>query len=68
MARKIQLNATKTYATEDNADKAIERFPSIVAADVNYFIARTADGRFFPVFIGAKAVNLGIHFHFHVVG
>lgn len=38
MARRIELVPNKTYASVENVEKAIARFPAIVAADINYFI------------------------------
>jgi len=63
---KIELESNKTYATEANAIRAVEKHN--VNESLTYFINRTADGRFFPVFIGERAVQAGLHFHFSVVG
>ena len=63
---KIELESTKTYATEANAIRAVEKHN--VNESLTYFINRTADGRFVPVFIGERAVQAGLHFHFSVVG
>ena len=68
MAKLITLNSNKTYATEANAQKAVEkRFPESDNDGLRYIIMRTSDGRFYPVFIGTSAVHAGVHFHFHVV-
>lgn len=68
MAQLIQLEANKTYATIENAVKAVEKkFPKAKEDGLHYFINRTEDGRFFPVFIGQKATLSGVHFHFNVV-
>lgn len=68
MAKLITLNSNKTYATEANAIKAVEkRFPESDDDGLRYIIMRTSDGRFYPVFIGTSAVHAGVHFHFHVV-
>ena len=68
MARLVTIEANKTYATEANAIKAVEKkFPEAGNDGLRYFLQRTADGRFFPVFIGHKALEAHVHFHFNVV-
>lgn len=68
MTKLITIEANKTYATEANAVKAVEKkFPAASNDGLRYFIQRTADGRFFPIFIGQAAVQAGVHFHFNVV-
>lgn len=68
MAKLLTLTPTKTYATEANAIKAVEkRFPESDDDGLRYILQRTPDGRFYPVFIGNSAVHAGVHFHFHVV-
>lgn len=68
MAKLLTLTPTKTYATEANAIKAVEkRFPESTNDGLRYIIMPTPDGRFYPVFVGNSAVHAGVHFHFHVV-
>lgn len=68
MARLITLEANKTYATAENAARAVEKkFPSASNDNIRYFLQRTEDGRYFPVFIGQAALDAGVHFHFNVV-
>jgi hypothetical protein len=73
MARHTPLTPNKTYATEANAIKAVEKlFPNKPNANgkydgLNYFLQRTEDGRFFPVFIGERAMQAMVHFHFNIV-
>lgn len=68
MAKLITLTPSKTYATAANAIKAVEKvFPSADDDVLRYIIQRTEDGRYFPVFIGTRAVDRCVHFHFHVV-
>lgn len=68
MAKLLTLTPNKTYATEANAIKAVEkRFPESDDDGLRYILQRTHDGRFYPVFIGNSAVHAGVHFHFHVV-
>lgn len=74
MAREYKLIANKTkpgvsYATRENAIKAVERvFPEADNDGLRYFIHTCEDGRFLPVFIGQEAMKAGVHFLFHVVG
>lgn len=59
----MELNiAHRTYATRENAIKAFHKV--FKGDEFNWVIATTADGRFFPVCIGMKAVQEGSHFHF----
>lgn len=67
MAKKIELGQHKTYATEENADRAVAKLYGS-NSELRYFIAWTKDGRCYPVFIGAGATQFGVHFHFNVVG
>jgi hypothetical protein len=67
MAKLLKLEPNKTYATEANAIKAVEKiFPGDDNA-LRYFIMRTEEGRFFPVFVGMGAIQAGTHFHFNTV-
>ena len=68
MAQLIQLEPVKTYATAANAQKAVEKkFAAAGFSNLTYIIHTHTDGRFFPVFIGERAVRAGVHFHFNVV-
>ena len=67
MARLLKFEANKTYATEANAVKAVDKKYSNEEQSLRYFIMQTADGRFFPIFVGNKAIECGVHFNFHVV-
>jgi len=53
--------ALKTYKTYANAVKAAEKI--LGDANQNVVIAATPEGRFFPVAIGHKALETGLHFH-----
>lgn len=69
MARYIELEATKTYATKENAIKAVEKkFPESNNDGLTYIIMKTEDGRYYPVFLGERALQAGVHLHFHVAG
>jgi len=67
----IQLTPNKTYATIDNAHKAVEKKYSFEQLQnhggLRYIIMTHTDGRFFPVFIGVMALQAGVHFNFHVL-
>lgn len=72
MSRFVQLTPTKTYATAENAHKAVsKKFPSDIEnpnlGPLRYIVMPTEDGRFFPVFIGINACHYGVHFHFNVL-
>lgn len=68
MAKLIVLNPNKTYASEVNAVKAVLRkYPDVDGCRLTYFIQRIHDNRFFPVFIGERAIQAMAHFHFNVV-
>lgn len=67
MPKLIKLEAHKTYATEANAVKAVVKKLGDDADGLVYFIARSEDGRYFPVFVGQRAIENGIHFCFNVV-
>lgn len=62
----------KTYATRENAIKAVERIcgPNVDhfgGADVRYVLIQHDDGRWFPVFFGQSALQSGIHHRFNVM-
>ena len=65
MNRKFDIVASKTYANEQNADKAVAK---VEFSDLRHFMMMTADGRFYPVFVGQEGVQRGVQFHFNVVG
>lgn len=67
MARHYDIKPVKTYANAANAHKAVDKL-FMDMPNVRYFIAYTADGRCYPVFIGQQAMQAGVHFHFNVVG
>jgi tRNA(Ile2) C34 agmatinyltransferase TiaS len=71
MATLINLTPNKTYKTRENAIKAVEKFMEGKTHKVyeaqTYFIHTHEDGRFFPVFVGERAVQAMLHFHFNVI-
>lgn len=63
-----EIEPVKTYATRENAVKAIERiFEKYEGETLRFSILTHKDGRFFPVFIGMNAIKAGVHFHFNVI-
>lgn len=71
MATLINLTPNKTYKTRENAIKAVEKFMEgkdhAIYESQTYFIHTHEDGRFFPVFVGERAVQAMLHFHFNVI-
>lgn len=65
MNRKFEITPSKTYASESNCDKAVAKNGF---ENIRHFNVITAEGRFFPVFVGQEATQAGVHFHFNVVG
>lgn len=64
------LRTKQTYATRENAVKALERVTAKIATGtkVPYVIATTADGRFAPVVISNGNLLLFAHHGITVVG
>jgi hypothetical protein len=65
MNREFQITSHKTYASKENARKAVAK---IGAERLRHFIMQSDEGRWFPVFVGQEAMQEGIQFHFNVVG
>lgn len=67
--RLINIQGVRTYATRENAEKAVAKaFGDSPTGDtVIYFIHTGEDGRFFPVFVGQSALQNLLHFKFNVV-
>lgn len=65
MAMEIKIKPNRTYATRQNAEKAVAE--KNLDDHLRYMILITEEGRFFPAFIGREAVVAGVHFHFTVV-
>ena len=65
MNREIKFELNQTYATKENARKAVAKknFQGF-----RHFIYQNEEGRYLPVFVGEAAVQAGIHFHFSIVG
>lgn len=72
-AHLLKLEANKTYATRENAIKAVQKKygPNCEhsgSADVRYLLVQDDAGRWFPVFVGQSALQHMVHFHFNVAG
>lgn len=72
MAHFLKLTPTKTYATQANAIKAVEKVTGpnealFGAAKLHYIVMTHDDGRFFPVFFGERALQGMMHAHFNVI-
>jgi len=64
----IELEAPRTYASKENAVKAVEKKYGDWPVELRYIVYRNEEGRYFPVFIGYEAIREGVHFHFNVLG
>jgi hypothetical protein len=65
MAHLVEIEFVKTYATKENVVKAVEK--KFENAPVRYIIVPLDNGRFSPLFVGTKALEYGVHFHFNIV-
>lgn len=64
---RFELDPVRTYASVENAEKAVDKkIPKDLQDLLHWYIAEK-DGRFFPVFVGEKALQRGLHFHFNCV-
>lgn len=63
---KINIQPVRSYASEKNVEKAVAKFKAFEG--LRYFIMKTEENRYFPVFIGEVALQNGVHFHFNVIG
>lgn len=62
---KFETSHSKTYATIENARKAVIKSGF---QDERHFYMTNDEGRFFPVFTGGeRAAQKGIHFHWHII-
>lgn len=68
-------SGNKTYKTADNAKAAVRAFfdksENDKHGDLTYFVTELDNGpykgRFIPVFVGERAIQAMVHFHFHVI-
>lgn len=68
MSREIRIEPNKSYATKENARKAVEKagFQELR----HFYMVGTEgkhQGRWFPVFAGMEAMTECVHFHFNIV-
>lgn len=64
----FHITPNKTYATHANAVKAVgnKLHPERLKGQ-RFFVMRTDECRYFPVFVGQQALQGGIHFLFNVI-
>lgn len=70
MSTHLVLVPTRSYATQENAIKAaLKVYPDSIPANdgLRFVTMQTVEGRWFPVFIGQKALDRMCHFHFNVM-
>lgn len=68
-AQQIKLEFNKTYATEENAVRAVMKMYSQHEAYLRFIVIPTQDGRFGVAFIGQSAIQNMVHFSgFNVIG
>lgn len=65
MAQLVNIEFTKTYATKDNAQKAVDKKFGH-NSELRYMIVPVGD-RFGVLFVGNSAIHAGVHFHFNCV-
>lgn len=69
MTRLLELKPAKTYATYETAvKKALAAYPDSIPANhgLTFLVQRDeATGRYFPLFLGNRAIERQCHFHFH---
>lgn len=71
-AHLCKLQAPKTYATRENAIKAVQKVygpnsDHFGSSDTRYVVIQDDAGRWFPLFVGQSALQHGVHFNFNVV-
>lgn len=69
MARQIRITPTKTYKTLATMEKAVSNVPEVDQNNerFRYLVCQTAEGRYYPVFVGRSSLDL-VHSDFCVVG
>ncbi|HET8686248.1 MAG TPA: hypothetical protein VFM18_06240 [Methanosarcina sp.] len=66
MARQLKFEMVKTYATEENAVKAVQKLFGHNDQLRFAVFKDESSGRYYPMFFGMDALKEGVHFHFHV--
>jgi hypothetical protein len=68
MTRLLELKPVKTYATYETAvKKALATYPDSIPANngLTFLVQRDeATGRYFPIFLGNRAIERQVHFVF----
>lgn len=64
---RILITPRKTYATVARAEFAASQFTHPDGQPLHYLITCTDEGRFYPIFVGERAVTAGVHFTHCVV-
>ena len=64
MTGEFEITPTKTYATLDNARKAVAKTGD---EKHRHFFMTNSEGRYFPVFVGIDNVHYGVHFRWNVI-
>ena len=72
MAKNLNIEFVKTYASVQNAEKAVAKVCTRPEdAELRYIVVPVVKGdkvRYGVLFLGVKAVEAGIHFHFNCAG
>lgn len=66
MTREFKITPIKTYATIENARKAVAKAGD---ENVGHFYMTTEDGRYFPIFRPSEdeMANFGVHFRWNCI-
>lgn len=68
MSKYYKPEANKTYTNEKNALRAVyNKYPADSEDGLMFIIHRNEEGRYFPIFVGERAIQAMVHFHFNVV-
>lgn len=69
MAIHVEFTPDRTYANRNTLEAALRNCPRVAEnPDLRYLIMTTPTGRVYPVFLGEKAIQAGVHFLFCVAG
>lgn len=61
--REVEITPPKTYATKANMERALSKYPRITEnADLTYLAIQNPEGRWYPIFLGERAIRAGVHF------
>ncbi len=69
MATHVELTPDRTYANIKTMEAAMAKYPRVAEnPDLRYLVLTTPEGRVYPVFLGEKALQEGVHFLYCVAG